>query len=322
MNIKKQAALLGCSIAALCFSTAANAAECPEGFPDKPIEMWIGYSPGGLSDLVTRALASIIERQQGWTVVVLNKPGAGTSLMFAELARSPADGYSIGVSAGPSAITSVPFSRPDNPYQPEDFTYLGTAQKLDTGFAALTSAPFSNWDEMIAYAKEKGRLTVSTAGADHQFFADEVSAQEGINMVIVPATSAADAVTMALGGHTDMTIAGTTHLPYLRDGTMRQIFTLGATRAAFADYAPATAELGYDFPGADYYVYYAAPAGLDAQLTACLAGALDEAAATDEFADVTAKFDTVPLNLGPQGLTDFIMSDAAKFKEYFATISK
>lgn len=314
MNSIKNAILIGCSAFALCFSSAVNAAECPEGYPTKPIEIWIGYTPGGLSDMLTRSLASIMERQQGWTIVLLNKPGAGTSVMWAELARSPADGYAIGVSAGPSAITSVPYTNPNNPYQPEDFTYLGTAQKLDTGFAALTTAPFSNWEEMIAYAKEKGRLTVSTAGADHQFFADEVSKKEGINMVIVPATGAADAVTMALGGHTDLAISGTTHIEYLRAGTMRQIFTLGATRASFADYAPATTELGYDFPGADYYVYYAAPAGLSEELTTCLTGALDEAVNTEEFAAVAAKFEAKPLNLGPGGLTDFIMSDAAKFK--------
>jgi tripartite-type tricarboxylate transporter receptor subunit TctC len=318
MNNNKSAALIGCSIAALCLSPVVHAAECPEGFPAKPIEIWVGYSSGGLSDLLSRSLASIMEQQQGWTVVLLNKPGAGSSVMFAELARSPADGYAIGVSAGPSAITSVPFTRADNPYKPEDFTFLGTAQKLETGFAALTSAPFSNWEEMIAYAKEKGRLTVSTAGADHQFFADEVSKKEGINMIIVPATGAADAVTTTLGGHTDLAIAGTTHIEYLRTGTMRQIFTLGATRAAFADYAPATVELGYDFPGADYYVYYAAPAGLSEELTTCLAQALDEAVNTDAFAEVAAKFDATPLNLGPDGLTEFIMSDAAKFKAHYA----
>lgn len=318
MQNNKNAILIGCSALALCLTSVAHAAECPAGFPNKPIEMWIGYSPGGLSDMLSRSLASIMERQQGWTIVQLNKPGAGTSVMWAELARSPADGYAIGVSAGPSAITSVPYTNPNNPYQPEDFTFLGTAQKLDTGFAALTSAPFSNWEEMIAYAKEKGRLTVSTAGADHQFLADEISKTEGINMVIVPATSAADAVTMALGGHTDLTISGTTHIEYLRSGNMRQIFTLGATRAAFADYAPATSELGYEFPGADYYVYYGAPAGLSPELTTCLAEALDEAVSTDEFAAVAAKFEAKPLNLGPQGLTDFIMSDAAKFKAIHA----
>jgi tripartite-type tricarboxylate transporter receptor subunit TctC len=240
--------------------------------------------------------------------------------MFAELARAPADGYAIGVSAGPTAMTSVPITRPDNPYGPEDFTFLGTAQKLDTGFATLASGPFTDWEGMIAYAKEKGRLTVSTAGADHQFFADEISKKEGINMIIVPSTSAADAVIMALGGHTDMAISGTTHIEYLRSGEMRQVFTLGATRASFADYAPSTTELGYDIPGADYYVYYAAPAGLSPELAACLAGALDEAVNTDDFAAVSAKFDAKPLNLGPEGLTDFIMGDAAKFKEYFSSI--
>ncbi|MBS7700322.1 MULTISPECIES: tripartite tricarboxylate transporter substrate binding protein [unclassified Chelatococcus] len=318
MDTKKCVAILGSSIVAFCLAEAAYAAQCPAGFPSKPVQMWVGYTPGGLSDQLTRALSTIIKKQQGWTVVVLNKGGAGSGVMFAELARAPADGHTIGVSAGPSAVTSVPITQPNNPYKPEDFTYLGTAQKLDTGFASLSTAPFTNWKEMVAYAKKKGRLTVSTAGADHQFFADQISKAEGINMVIVPATGAADAVMMVLGGHTDMAISGTTHIEYLRSGQMRQIFTLGATRAAFADYAPSTTELGYDIPGADYYVYYAAPAGLSPELTACLSGALDEAVNTEEFAAVAAKFEAKPHNLGPQGLTDFILSDAAKFKKYYS----
>jgi tripartite-type tricarboxylate transporter receptor subunit TctC len=320
--MRRFVATMGCTIALSCLSAAAIAADCPAGFPTKPIEIWVGYSPGGLSDVLSRALATIMEEQQGWTVVTLNKPGAGTGVMFAELARSAPDGYAIGASAGPSAITSMPYATSSTPYKPEDFTFLGTAQKLDTGYAALTTAPFSNWDEMIAYAKEKGRLTVSTAGADHQFIADAISEREGIDMVLVPATSAADAVMMALGGHTDLVTAGTTHIEYLRNGTMRQIFTLGETRAAFADYAPNTNELGFDFPGADYYVYYAAPAGLSPELTTCLAGALDEAVNTDKFAEVAAKFEAKPLNLGPEGLTDFIMSDAAKFEAHYSGLNR
>ena len=318
MNYRRSVAILGCSVAALCIATASHAASCPADFPKKPVELWVGYTPGGLTDLVTRALATIIEQQQGWTVVVLNKPGAGSSVMFAELARSPADGYAIGVSTGPSAITSVPLTQDNSPYQPEDFVYLGTAQKLETGFAALAEAPFSNWEEMIAYAKEKGRLTVSTAGADHQLFTDTISEKEGINVVLVPATGAADAVTMVLGGHTDLAVAGTVHIEYLQAGTMRQIFTLGTGRASFADYAPSSSELGYDFPGAEYYAYYAAPAGIGDELATCLAQALDEAVNAEEFVDITAKFSATPLNLGAEGLTDFIMGEVEKYKAYYA----
>lgn len=320
LNTLVRATIFGA--ATLGLANAANAAAtCPAGFSDKMLEIWNGYSPGGLSDVVSRSLAAIMEKQQGWKVIVLNKPGAGTSLMLTELARTEPDGHVMGISAGPAAITRVPYENKNSQYNPDDFTYIGTAQQNVTGYASLTTAPFSNWEELVAYAKKKGRVTLSTAGVD-PYTVNALNEAAGINIVVVPAAGAGEAMQQVLGGHTDMAAASTTHIVHLRAGTVRQILTLGSKRAPFADYATTTKEAGYDLAGTDYFSYFVAPKGLSPELTTCLAEALDEAVNTEEYTKVAKNFQNEPFNLGPKGLRDFIMKDAAVFKEFYAKGSK
>lgn len=319
MTIRKtilKAAICGVATLGMA-STAFAAANCPEGYGDTPLEIWNGYSPGGLSDVVSRSLASIMEEQQGWQVTVLNKPGAGTSLMLTELANHKPDGHVMGISAGPAAVTRVPYENKNARYTPESFTYIGTAQQNVTGYAGLKDGPFSNWEELVAYAKKEGRVTLSTAGVD-PYTVNALNEAAGINIVIVPAAGAGEAMQQLLGGHVDLAAASTSHIEHLRAGTVLQILTLGSKRAPFADYAVTTKDAGYDLAGTDYYSYFVAPKGLTPELKTCLAEALDQAVNTPEYTAVAANYDNSPYNLGPDGLRDFVMKDAAVFKEFYA----
>lgn len=314
---KKLLQIAAYSIAALGFSSAANAANCPAGYPSKAIELWVGYSPGGTTDLLSRSLAAVIAEQQGWQINVINKPGAGSSVMLAALARQKPDGLVIGATTSPSAMSRTPNEKKDSPYTITDFTFLGTAQQLFVGYAALSDRGFTNYKEMIAYAKEKGRLTVASAGSGANFFTDPVAEKEGIKIVIVPTKGAAQAVQQVLGGHVDMAVAGTTHVEHLRAGTMRQIYTLGSARASFADYAPSTKELGYDFAGSNYWWYASTPDGLSAEVQTCLEEALDEAVKTEKFAEVVARSGNKAENIGAKAITELLTGDFVKFKKYF-----
>lgn len=307
-----------CSIAALGFSSAVSAANCPAGYPSNAIELWVGYSPGGTTDLLSRQLAAVMAEQQGWQISVVNKPGAGSSVMFAELARQEPDGLVIGATTSPNAISRVPNEKKDSPYTITDFSFLGTAQQLFVGYGALVDRGFSNYEEMIAYAKEKGRLLVSSAGASANFFTDPIAEREGINIVIVPTKGAAAAVQQVLGGHVDVAVAGTTHIEHLRAGTMKQIYTLGDSRAPFADYAPSTKELGYDFAGSNYWWYASVPAGVSPEIQTCLKEALDEAVEAESFVEHVALSGNVAKNIGADAITELLENDFEKFNVMFA----
>src|SRR6187401_2309034 len=81
-------------------------------YPDKPITMIVSYAPGGGTDLTARAIAPYIEKYLGNNarIIILNKSGAGGAIGFAQLAASPADGYTIGMINTPNVLT-IPIER-------------------------------------------------------------------------------------------------------------------------------------------------------------------------------------------------------------------
>ncbi|MGZ9811642.1 tripartite tricarboxylate transporter substrate binding protein [Pseudoroseicyclus sp. H15] len=296
---------------------AARAADCPEGFPGGPIEFWVGYAAGGGTDLISRQLAAILEEEQGWTVSVSNRPGAGSSVMMTQLAVQPPDGRTIGITSTGS-VTKVPNRNPDSPYDYHDFTYLGTAQVTPVGVASLTSMPFTTYEEMMDYGREKGILTIASPTNDSDIFFDAISEREGVNIVTVPSEGTSGSLAQVLGGHVDAVLLGNGHVQQLRSGEMQQLFTLGEVPAAFAPDAPTSVDLGYDFVGAVSYVLVAAPANMDPAIQTCLETALDEAVNTPAFADFQALNDQTAYNAGHDGITAMIEKDSAYFAEFYA----
>lgn len=308
---------IACAAVACIAGGAVTAAECPEGFPGKPLDFWVGYGAGGGTDLISRTLASIIEEAQGWTVAVTNKPGAGSSVMMAQLAQSEPDGLTIGITST-GAISKVPNRNPESPYSIGDFSYLGTAQLTPVSVTTLSEKPFRTYDEMIAYAKENGSMTVSTATSDANIFFDEIAEREGVRIILVPNKGTAESLQQILGGHVDAALLGSGHVQHLKSGKMVQIFTMGDRRAPFAPDAPTSADLGYDFIGAASYVLVAAPDGLAPEVRTCLEQVLDEAVTSDEFAKLQASYDQEALNLGPEGTAALLEREFAKFKDYYS----
>lgn len=299
------------------FATAANAADCPVGFPGGTLNFWVGYGAGGGTDLISRALASEIEEAHDWNIAVTNKPGAGSSVMMAQLSGAEPDGLTIGITSTGS-ITKVPNRNPNSPYTITDFTYLGTAQQTPVSLTTLTDNSFSTYEEMIAYAKEKGRLTISTGATDTNIFFDVIEEREGIEIALVPSKGTAGSLQQILGGHVDAALLGSGHVQHLKSGRMVQLFTLGSQRAVFAPDAPTSVELGYNFVGATSYVLVAAPADLDPAIRTCLEQALDEAVASESFAELQKGYDQQALNLGPDGATELLQREFAVFKDYYA----
>ena len=79
-------------------------------FPDRPVEIVVGFTAGGATDLDARAIAPLLERRLGGTVVVVNRPGAGGEVALASVARSRPDGHTLGTTNMPGLLT-IPIER-------------------------------------------------------------------------------------------------------------------------------------------------------------------------------------------------------------------
>lgn len=290
----------------------AFAAECPAGFPDKPINFIVGYGAGGGTDAIARAVAAEIEQQQGWVVVPDNKPGAGGGVMAAGLMNATPDGYTIGTT-GFGTVALNPYTSDDTPYTYEDFDYLGSGMQTNYGLVALADKPYSTFEEFIAFAKENGRATLSIAGFAQEFLVDQINEEYGTNIIVLRGKGAADALQQALGDHVDATIQGARHAEQIKAGKMKQLAALIDHRVDFAPDSKTLIESGFDATIVSHTIFLL-PKGVPADIQTCLAEAIDEAVNSDNYGELMTRLQNKALNLGPEGVTNAVMVGANLYK--------
>lgn len=308
----RRAALLGAAaLAAL--TGAAQAADCPEGFPEKPITFIIGFGAGGGTDAIGRSIAAAIEQQQGWDIVVENRPGASGGVMAAGLKEMAPDGYTIGM-AGTDTVTVNPYETASSPYTYEDFDYLGSAMQINFGLVALEEKPYDTLEEFIEWAREQGRATVSVAGVSQTVAVRQMAEHFDVNLVPVPGKGAADALQQALGGHVDATTQGSQHVQQIKAGNMVQLASLIGKRVPYAPDSKTLKESGLDV-SLEAHTTFLVPKGMEEEIKTCLAGAIDEATRSEGYADLMEKFQNEALNLGPEGVEEVVARMAAFYRD-------
>lgn len=289
------------------------AANCPAGFPVKPIRFVVGFGPGGGTDVIGRAIASGLERQQRWNVVVENKPGAGGGVLNTWLKSQSPDGYAIGVN-GTDSVAINP-AQGNVGYHWEDFEYLGSGMQTWYGLVALTDKPYSDLAGLVAYAKDKGRATIAVNGPNSEILIKQLAKEFNVNLVPIPGAGAAEAMTSALGGHVDATTQGTLHVAQIKAGKMKQIASLINRRVPYAPDSGTLSEQGSQSTPLESHTFFMVPKGLPPAIKTCLKEAIDEAVHTPEYKAQMVKFDNEALNLGEEGNVDVNRRLAAFYKD-------
>lgn len=142
--IKKCLATLLASVSLLCSTAWA--------WPDKSIELVVGFAAGGGTDITARTLAVHLSKKLGVPVVVSNKPGASGELGLAYVAKSAPDGYVIGMTNMPGLVT-LPIER-QTQYKASDFTYLANIVRDPSAFSVVADSPYQSLADLIAAAKK------------------------------------------------------------------------------------------------------------------------------------------------------------------------
>lgn len=143
-----------------CFAIAPLNAQ---NFPDKRITLYVGFGPGGPTDLAFRALAEAASRHLGQRVIVENKPGVSATLAGTTMLRAKPDGYTLS-HLSPTLVRMPHLTKVD--YDPlADITWIiGIADYL-SGIVVRADSPWKTWQEFIAYAKANPKkITYATTG--------------------------------------------------------------------------------------------------------------------------------------------------------------
>ena len=222
-----------------------------EKYPVKPIDFIVPLEAGSDGDVITRPVMQKVSQILGQPVMIVNKPGAGSSIGYREIHRAKPDGYTIGW--GSATLISNKLQG-ISPLDYHDFTMLGTFATYFPVMVAATNTkrPFKTIQEVIAYAKaHPGEVSLATGGIGQNWWVATMSFLKGtgldINVIPQPGTGAMS-MTQVAGGHTDLAcVAMGAAKSMVEGGQVRLLVNLGEQRApAPYDKIPTMKELGYD----------------------------------------------------------------------------
>lgn len=265
------------------FAPAASHA----AYPEQPIKMIVSYGPGGGTDITARVIAPYIEKYLGndARIVVMNRPGAGGGIGFAELANAQPDGYTIGFINTPNVLT-IPIERKVS-FHWEKYDLLGNIIDDPGNFSVHADNPIKDLKDLVAHAKANpGAVTVGTTGigSDDHLAMLMFERAAGVKLTHVPFKGAAE-VHRAIASK-EITVAAMNvgeALQYAKGGTpLRNLGQMSTGRTSLAPGLATFKEQGFDIVAASLRGI-AAPKGLPADIRAKLVSAIEKAAADPAF---------------------------------------
>lgn len=287
-----------------------------QGYPNRPIRMLVGFTPGGTTDVVARILAQKMSEGLGQSVVIDNRPGAGANIAAELATKAPPDGYTI-LAVNPGLAISATL-----------YTRLGynalrdlapVARVADSSHLLIVhpSLPVRSIRDLIALAKARpGQLNYSSSGvgnADH--FAGELfKALAHINIVHVPYKGGAQAAQDTVTGQVSMYFSGIlVGLPLAKVGKVRALAVATKTRSPLAPDIPTMAESG--LPGYEMVLWNAvfAPAGTPKDIIGRLNAEILKALKSPEVRERFTGLGAVPSGTSPEELGAFFRSEVEKF---------
>ncbi|MDO9165828.1 MAG: tripartite tricarboxylate transporter substrate binding protein [Rhodoferax sp.] len=235
-----------------------------QDYPSKPIRMVLPFPPGGVTDLLARALAEKLAPRLGQPVIVDNKPGAGTVLASDFVARAPADGYTLLMAA--SSLGTAPLIYEKVGYDAiKSFAPVTQVASVVHVVVVNPALPVKSVKELIAYAKANpGKLNYSSTGTgtSTHLEGELLKSMAGVYMVHIPYRGSGPALVDLVGGQVNVMIdALGSSGPFIKSGKLRALAVTTAKRSQSIPELPTVAESGVPGYEAMPWLGLVAPAG-------------------------------------------------------------
>ena len=299
----------------LALLTAALLAAAPawsQSYPNKPIRAVVPFAAGSATDQIGRAFAEKMQAALGQPVVVDNKPGANGMLGAAEVAKAPADGYTILIGTT-STNAALKFLMKKLPYdQDKDFVPVAYIGSVPLMVAVNNDVPARTLKELIELSKAKpGQTSVAYASTSQQVSSEMLASMAGVSFNMVPYKAGPAAMTDLIGGQVMVFTADfAVTVPQHKAGKIRGLAVTSTKRAAAVPELPTVGEaLGLkDYELIAYFAVFA-PAGTPAEVIAKLNQAVNGAAASK---DLQEKFANLGFAVEPGSPDDLARRNRAE----------
>jgi tripartite-type tricarboxylate transporter receptor subunit TctC len=262
-------AFLRAFLVAGCALCAAGAAA--QQYPSKPMRMIVPAGPGGGVDTIARLVGQPLGAALGQTIVMENRPGAGTMLASEIAAKSPPDGYTMIMVTNSHAINAG--IQKNLRYDPvNDFSYFSLASSIPYLVVVHPSVPVNTPKELIALARKRpGQLYFASAGAGSgTHLAGELFiSMTSINIVHVPYKSGSPAIVDLAGGHVQIMFSNIINsMPHVKAKRLRTLGITSAKRSPTYPDVPTVQESGVPGYQADAWYGLMGPARIAPEIVA------------------------------------------------------
>jgi tripartite-type tricarboxylate transporter receptor subunit TctC len=274
-----------------------------EDYPTRPITLIAPWPAGGAVDTLCRIFAAKLTDRLGKSVVVENRPGAGSVLGVAATARAAPDGYTMVMGGSASLATTVTIYK-KLPYDPtKDFAPLALITRIPFVLAVNPSLPANSVSDLIKLAKkDPGRLSYASGGpgSPHHLFMELFKSMTGIQMLHVPYKGTAPAIADVVAGHIPLMLGDVVaSLPLVKDGKVRALGVTSLTRLPSAPDIPTIAESGVPGYEGVGWVMIVAPAHTPKAVVDRLHAELKAIAALPEIHKQMIALGTIPVDSPP-----------------------
>jgi tripartite-type tricarboxylate transporter receptor subunit TctC len=288
-----------------------------QNYPDKPIRLIVGYTPGGGNDIAARLIAPKLSEALGQPVIVENRPGAGTNIAQELVAKSAPDGYTLllgspAVAINRSLYKKLPFDAL------RDLTGVSLFAVSPNILVVNPFVQAKNIKELIALAQSKpGKLTFSSSGnGSSQHLSGELfNLRAKVNTLHVPYKGTAPSLTALIGGEVDMSYSNIpATLTHIQSGRLRALANTGKKRAELLPDVPTLMESGVDVNTIVWFSILA-PAGTPRPIIDKLAGVLIKMPHTPEMKKRLADLGAEPVGSTPEEFNKHLRDETAEWAE-------
>lgn len=278
----------------------------------------VGYPPGQSVDVVARLLVERLGPALGRTLIVENMPGQSGSVALAALARMPADGSALTLSAS-AALAGNPFLFSNIRYDSvRDFEPIGLVYDAPLLLMVHSQLPVASFRELVAYVKaHPGAINYSSPGngSVSHLAMTELMRRTGITMTHIPYLGAAKSLTDLAAGVVQVSFdAYAGARPFVASGKVRAIAVSSSERLSAAPDIPTLSESGLDGFDMVPWVGMLAPAGTPAPTVEALSRALSDVVRSDEFAQRIVALGGRPRAGSAERFKGFLRSEVARWE--------
>jgi tripartite-type tricarboxylate transporter receptor subunit TctC len=233
----------------LLVAAAACTSALAQTWPSKPIRLVVPFPAGGGTDIIGRELTQKITNATQWPFIVDNKPGSGGNIGLDNVAKSPADGYSL-VLGQTSNLAINPALYAKLPYDPvKDLTPISMVASAPLAFVVAANSPYRTLPEIVAAARAKPEtINYATSGnGTVAHLATELFQKEaGIRLTHIPYKGATQGINDVIGGQVHVYVSSIpTLIGHIKSGKMRAVAVTSLKRVDDLPQVPTVAESGY-----------------------------------------------------------------------------